>query len=120
MDWLALFAGVDTQVTVAGMFGGLLRWIFFKAKGWDGIGNMIVGAILGYYVSPYAVQPLGSVLGGLTDEVQNVQRLSALILGILGVGVIGFLIDWGKHWFTSKLNQGAGPGVSPSPPKGEP
>jgi hypothetical protein len=113
MDFLVAFLVKDGPLILGGMFGGALRWAFLKAKFWDGLSNMLVGAILGYYVSPYAVPLMAPGLSGLTSDLANVERLSALIIGIVGIGFIGLIIDVFKN-LPSQPKQG--PRVDPAPP----
>lgn len=111
MEWLLAFASADGPVIVAGCFGGALRWAFLRPKMWDGIINIGVGGVLAYYLAPIAIPFLAPVLGNFTTDVANVQRISGLIVGIVGIAIVGFFIDF----FQKRAEQLKA--AEPEPPK---
>lgn len=113
MDILLAFWVTDVPLIVAGMFGGALRWAFLRPKVWDGVLNVVVGGILAYYASPFTVPFLAPILSGFTSDIPNIQRLSGLIVGIIGIGLIGFFLDVFK---TRSKQLNGDQVVEPTPP----
>lgn len=97
MDYLAyFFAAPAVQLATGGAFGGLARWLFLRVNVWDGLSAVLLGAILGFYVSPQIAPWAMDTLAGLNFKV-DMEKLPAFVAfatGVGGVGLVGLGIDW--------------------------
>lgn len=101
MDWLAILTAPGVQISVAGGFGGISRWLFIiimdrKMGFQQGMATILLGGILGFFVSPHMGNALASLpfMDGLATDSDKLPTFNAFALGILGVAVIGYAIDW--------------------------
>lgn len=83
------------KATFAGAAGGIVRWIALKEPWKDGLGSLIVGAIMAPLAGPFFL-PLFS-LGGTLQKVgmsnEEVFMFSGFCTGVSGIFLTGFLID---------------------------
>ena len=93
MDFLAT---PSVQIAIAGAMGGLARWLFLRTNPWDGASAVLLGAILGFYVSPQLAPWAMDTLAGFNVKV-DMEKLPAFVAfatGVGGVGLVGLGIDW--------------------------
>lgn len=82
------------QAAVAGVLGGLVRWITMRDNWKEGLGATVVGAICAIYLGPAGLTLVESWFKiEITDETGG---LSAFLMGILGIGISGLIIDMSK------------------------
>lgn len=99
---IAFIAAPPVQLLIGGGAGGVARWILLQPKAWsDRIGMVVLGIILGFYVSPELEPTLLSamtsgVLFGvhLTIDEDKLPGFSAFATGVLGIALLGFGVDW--------------------------
>ncbi len=95
MDWSHW---TDARLILAGALGGVVNWLTRKAGWRDGLGQIVVGAICGLYLSPLAIPAMGSVLGNIVATPEELSRLSGFLIGVGGVSVSGFVLDlWNRR-----------------------
>lgn len=90
----AILAVHGVQITIGGAMGGVARWLFLQVKLWDGLSAVVLGAILGFYVSPLAAPGIGKLLSGFTTDAEKLPTFAAFATGVAGIGVVGFILDW--------------------------
>lgn len=121
MDFLAvlgaIFGNLGVQLFLAGAAGGICRAVALKVRLWDAGSTILVGGFLGLFVSPVFV---GAMTGFLTEwlhfavDPDRLPAFTAFSVGVGGVAIIGFAIDWWRDWL-KKLDRGSG--VDPVTPK---
>lgn len=89
-SWLA---NDRMQMALAGIFGGLVRWITLRVGWIDGISAIVVGGICAVYVGPLCFQLIDPVMGNLIVDPAARVGLSGFLIGVGGISVSGFLID---------------------------
>ena len=105
----AFFGNAGVQLVIGGAMGGVARWILLQPKNWsDRVGAVVLGAILGYYVSPvFEPSLLDAMTSGkffgfkLLVDVDKLPGFTATALGFGGIGLLGFALDW----ITGRLNR---------------
>lgn len=122
MDFLTMIAQQPgTPLIVAGALGGVARWLFVilidkKMAISQGLGTIVLGAILGYYVSPNFEGLTNLMFSSFTADPSRLPSFSAFATGVGGVGVVGFIIDW---WTNRIKKPNPEPGVDPTPTPGD-
>lgn len=91
MEW---FFGPDARLALAGGLGGAVSWLTRRGSIVDGVVQIVVGAICAVYLAPIANPTVIAQLGPITGSPDELARLSGFVLGIGGVSVSGFLIDF--------------------------
>ena len=88
-----------TKLAIAGALGGVVRWFTVRDKMWpDGLINVMVGAICAVYLSPIVIPMLEPVIGKITTDIDQVAGFSGFVIGIGGLSVSGFVMDfWRKR-----------------------
>lgn len=129
MDLLtALVTYAGFQLTVGGAMGGVARWILLQPKEWsDRIGTVVLGAILGFYVSPQ-LEP--SFHSWLTDGVffgvhfviddEKLPGFTAFATGVGGIALLGFGLDWFTLLRKRKTESDNDVAAPPKSPEGHP
>lgn len=88
------WAHTDLGATaIAGALGGLVRWVTLRESVREGAAALLVGAVCAIYVAPLAVPILAPALGVLNLKPDQVDRLSPFLVGLGGVGTVGFIMD---------------------------
>lgn len=121
MNLILVFLTENGAIVVAGCFGGVLRWVFLKTRVWDGLVNVVIGGGLAYYLTPWAAPMLAQPLSVFTADISRIEQISGLGVGIIGIGIVGAVMDW---WEAKKKQLIGGADVvpappAPAPPKGE-
>ena len=105
METLVLWiAGAKGQAVIAGALGGVVRWLSVK-EGWrQGLVSVVVGAICALYLGPLAVPALEPIIGTIVVDPASQAGFSGFVLGLGGVGVVGFVLDFWR----AKRRKGSG------------
>lgn len=114
---LMILGSPGTSLVVAGGMGGIARWLFVilvdrKMAVPQGVGTVLLGAILGYYVSPNFEGLVAPILSGFSTDPARLPVFAAFSTGVGGVGVVGFIIDW---WANRRKKLTQEPSVDPAP-----
>lgn len=91
-DWIA---NDSSRALLAGVLGGVVRWLSLREHWKDGIVSIVVGGICAVYISPLIVPWLAPAAGAPSIQMMS---LAAFITGIGGIGVVGFVIDLWRAW----------------------
>ena len=94
-DWPGLFNAGDERAAIAGVLGGLVRWMSLREHWKDGLISIAVGAICAVYVTPLVVPWLSP---GASDPSVQIVSLASFVTGIGGIGVVGFIVDLWRTW----------------------
>lgn len=100
MDLLtAILTAPGTSLVIAGGLGGVARWLYVilldkKMAMTQGIATTVLGAILGYYLSPNFVGIASSALAAFSQDPGKLPTFTAFSTGVAGVGVVGLGLDW--------------------------
>lgn len=100
-EWLA---GDRASTILAGSLGGLVRWITLKENFRDGVASILVGGIAAAYLTPLVLPAMTPVIGSFVGDEANRAGFSGFIIGIAGITVTGFLIDFFRKWSRNKLH----------------
>lgn len=98
MYWLDLIFGTQGSVILAGALGGVVRWITLKETFREGVASVIVGAICSRYLGPLVQPAMTPLLGSFVVEEASRAAFSGFILGLGGITVSGFVIDFLRGW----------------------
>ncbi|BAP94488.1 hypothetical protein [Aurantimonas phage AmM-1] len=94
-DWIF---SADARLMLAGCLGGAVNWLTRKATLWDGVTQIAVGGICAVYLSPIAIPALTPVFGNIIATPEELARLSGFAIGLGGVSVSGFFLDfWHRY-----------------------
>ena len=91
-DPVSLF-NAEGKLVVAGALGGVVRWLSLRETWQEGLVSIVVGAICAVYLTPLFTPSL-TAWSGLPEAA----RLTAFMVGIGGIGVVGFVIDLWRTW----------------------
>lgn len=89
IEWLS---SDQAGLVIAGVLGGIVRWLTLRHSWQEGILTMIVGGICASYLGPLML-PLVTATIGPIAEGADLAGLSAFLVGIAGISLAGFLID---------------------------
>ena len=81
------------QVAIAGALGGLVRWVTLRDDWRSGLGAIVVGGIVSFYLGPIAIPTIEPILGKLAISPDAEKTFAGFIIGIGGVGAVGFILD---------------------------
>lgn len=102
MEWLAFLQGPSGQALIAGGLGGLVRWLSLKESFRDGLVSVTVGAICALYLSPLALPAVEQIIGKIVVDQVAQAGLSAFLIGMGGLGVVGLFLDF---WSARRKNK---------------
>lgn len=105
MAWYEWIIGERGPTILAGALGGIVRWITLQERLRDGIASVIVGAICSLYLTPLVLPALTPVIGGFVGDEMNRTGFSGFIIGLAGITVSGFVIDFFRRWTRKKLDE---------------
>lgn len=115
MEHIANFLLNSGPVIVAGGFGGVMRWALLRPKAWDGIINIGVGGVLAYYGTPVAVPALAKLFITFTAELPNIEQITGFTLGVVGIGIIGWIIEVATGWMKKYKAKSEGEALTVEP-----
>lgn len=102
LAWLEWLLGDKGPAIVAGALGGVVRWITLQERTRDGIASVVVGAICAIYLTPLVLPALTPVIGSFVGDELNRTGFSGFIIGLAGITVSGFCIDFFRRWAKEK------------------
>lgn len=102
LAWLEWLIGDRGPAIVAGALGGVVRWITLHERTRDGIASIVVGAICASYLTPLVLPALTPVIGSFVGDELNRSGFSGFIIGLAGITVSGFFIDFFRRWAREK------------------
>lgn len=86
----------DSRAAIAGALGGLVRWLTLRENWREGVVSITVGAICAVYLGPLALPAVEPLLSNVMGDDKAVTGLTTFIVGIGGIGVVGFVLDFWK------------------------
>lgn len=93
-DALSHFLGDHVASAIAGAAGGAVRWLTLR-QGWrDGLASLIVGCLCSIYLSPLVEPMIDLAFGKIVAEEAKRAALSGFVIGVGGIMVSGFLLDF--------------------------
>lgn len=98
MSILDFLLGEKGSAVLAGALGGVVRWITLKERPREGIASVIVGAICAVYLGPIIRPAITPLIGSFVLEEASRSAFGGFILGLGGITVSGFVIDFLKGW----------------------
>lgn len=93
-DLLTAILGEKGQIALAGAAGGLVRWLTLRSRPLDGVIAIVVGALSALYLGPLAEPAINALLGNVIVEESSRGAFSGFILGLGGISVTGFVMDF--------------------------
>lgn len=87
---------------LAGGLGGMVKWMGMALPWKDGVVAILVGAICATYLAPIGDAMLEPILGKLLASEKQANHLGGFVVGIIGIGVVGFIMGFFKTWQASK------------------
>lgn len=98
MDWFVHMLADKGSTILAGALGGVVRWITLKESAKEGAASVICGAICAVYLGPLIQPAITPLLGTFVVEEASRSAFGGFILGLGGITVSGFVIDFLKGW----------------------
>lgn len=95
-DWFREDPG---RTIVAGAAGGVIRWVALRESWKDGLTSIIVGAICAVYLGPLVEPVLEPLIGKLVIDEGSRSGFSGFVVGLMGIGLAGFVIDVSKAFY---------------------
>lgn len=108
MNWFEVILGDKGATVLAGALGGVVRWITLKERLREGIASVICGAICAVYLGPLIQPAITPLLGSFVVEEASRSAFGGFILGLGGITVSGFVIDFLKGWARKGQDKGDG------------
>ena len=103
----------EVGAAFAGAAGGVVRTLTLRDQIWpDGVINLTVGALCATFLYPLVVPMLKIVVGSIVANEAQILGLSGFMIGIGGLAVTGFVIDFWRGW-QKRVNNGAKPDGKP-------
>lgn len=115
-QWYELIIGDRASTILAGALGGVVRWITLKEKPREGIASVIVGSICAVYLGPLVQPALTPLLGSFVVEETARSGFGGFVLGLGGITLSGFVIDFLKGWARKVPAPPVAPVVVPAQP----
>lgn len=97
-NWIDFVLGDKGSTILAGALGGVVRWITLKEKLREGVASVVCGAICAVYLGPIIMPALTPLLGSFVLEEASRAAFGGFVLGLGGITVSGFVIDFIKGW----------------------
>lgn len=107
-EFIKSLIGDQGIAALAGAAGGVVRWLTLRSRLWpDGVISIVVGGLSALYLGPLAQPAIEALLGGVIGDEASRQSFSGFILGIGGISVSGFVMDF---WERGHKRKGQGDG----------
>ena len=87
---------------LAGGLGGMVKWMGMALPWKDGVVAILVGAICATYLAPIGDAMLEPILGKLLASEKQANHLGGFVVGIIGIGIVGFIMGFFNTWQASK------------------
>lgn len=94
MDWHGDIFGKNGQLIVAGIAGGLVRWLTLRESWRSLLPTLLVGALTSLYLGPHFTNWLSPILGAITPSGTSEDTLGGFLAGVVGIGLTGLIIDF--------------------------
>lgn len=94
MNWMDLVSAHKLQLILAGIAGGLVRWLTLKEPWPALLPSVIVGALVSVYLGPTVSATMAPVLAFVMPDGANEASLGGFLAGIAGLTLSGFVIDF--------------------------
>ena len=92
------------QILVAGLIGGVLRWVSTE-KGWKGgVASILSGLAAAWYLGPLFAALLAGTFGGDADSPRLVAG-SAFFVGVGGISIVALLINVSKRLNSTEVSK---------------
>ncbi len=99
---------------LAGALGGVVRWITLKERILDGVASIAAGAICAVYLGPVIQPAITPLIGSFVLKESSRMAFGGFVLGLGGITVAGFIIDFLKSWARKKTaDKDDPPGLEP-------
>ena len=98
VNLLDFLLGDKGSTILAGALGGVVRWITLKERLREGIASVVCGAICAVYLGPIIRPAITPLIGSFVLEEASRSAFGGFILGLGGITVSGFVIDFIKGW----------------------
>lgn len=95
--WWSVIFTATAQAAIAGALGGAVRWMTLREDWRQGLVSIFVGAVCAVYLGPLATTGMDTILGQVIEDPIARQNLGTFMVGIGGVGVVGFVMDFWKN-----------------------
>lgn len=105
-DIWAWLHGDAATALVAGLAGGLVRWVTLRESLRDGLASLVVGCACALYLGPL-VEPNLEKFVGLVAPAADTSGFSGFVMGLAGISIAGFIIDLINRGARSKALGGA-------------
>lgn len=93
---IPFFSDETTRAALAGALGGLVRWLTLRENWKEGGVSITVGAICAVYLGPLALPAVDPLLNNLISDTRAIEGFTTFMVGIGGIGVVGFVLDFWK------------------------
>jgi hypothetical protein len=105
-NWFFDLFGPDRGGAIlAGALGGVVRWITLKERIRDGIASVAAGAICAVYLGPIIQPAITPLIGSFVLEEASRSAFGGFVLGLGGITVSGFVIDFLKGWARRSIDK---------------
>lgn len=90
---IAWVFGKDGQIILAGVAGGVIRWMTLRQNWREGMISLVSGGICAYYLGPVGTWIFRPVF----DDPAQQATMSGFLVGFIGLGIAGFIMDVWKR-----------------------
>lgn len=99
-EWVSIVAQLPEYLPIAacsGLAGGVTRWVRLREKAWpDGLGSALTGLFAATFMWPVGQPLVEGITGKLDLDLVTSVMFGAYVTGLLGVTIIGLILDLGK------------------------
>lgn len=89
LDWLL---SEPSRAAIAGIAGGVVRWLTLRSNWKEGLGTLIVGALCAIYAGQIALPIVEGSIGKILPG-EDMSGLSSFLVGIGGISLSGLILD---------------------------
>ena len=91
-DWLGWLFSEPSRAALAGIAGGIVRWLTLRSNWKEGVGTLIVGALCAIYAGQLALPIVEGSIGKIIPG-EDMTGLSSFLVGIGGISISGLVLD---------------------------
>lgn len=104
------FVGQDYgKALVAGVAGGMVRWLTLRSNWKEGIAALVVGSLCALYLGPIVDPLLAPIIGKIAPH-GDPRGFASFFVGLGGVSLSGLILDFIGIWYRW-IKQGGRPGA---------